>query len=252
MALGCKGKVAIVTGASGDMGAAIAKLLARNGAIVVVNYFRSKEKADSVVGEITQAGGRAIAVYADITERQQVDEMVHVAIKEFGRIDILVNNAAVVTLVKPFLQISWEEFQRKLVSELRAIYNCCQAVLPQFIKQGNGRIVNISAGSSRHPLAGLSAGSVTKAAIDALSRAMALELGQYGITVNVVAPGLVLTERSAQMANPELIEKIKNDTPLGRLGRPEDIAGAVLMLVSDETSFVTGQYLHVSGGWVMI
>ncbi len=242
-----KNKVAIVTGASRGIGAATARLLAAQGAKVVVNYSKSRERGQGVVAEIVAAGGRAILIGADVTERAQVEAMVKQTEVDLGPVDILVNNAAISFPMVPFAQHKWEDFERKLTHELRASFNCCQAVLTGMVERHSGCIVNVSSGLSRVPGPGFVAHSSAKSALDAFSKSLALELGPQGIRVNVVAPGLVPTDATAHLPK-DLHERTKQRTPLRRQGSPEDIAGAVLFYCSGFSSFVTGTYLPVNGG----
>ncbi len=242
-----QGKVAIITGSSRGIGAAIAKLLAANGAKVAVNYVQNKEQGEKVVKEILDAGGKAILVQADASVREQVEAMVKKTEAELGPVDILVNNANMSFPVVPFVQFPWEGFEKKLLSEMRAAFFCCQTVVPGMIARKGGCIVNISSGLSRVPGIGFVAHTSAKSALDAFSKALALELGQYGIRVNVVAPGLTNTDATAHQPQ-EMKTAVANHTPLRRLGEPDDIAGAVLFYCADWSKFVTGTYMPVSGG----
>ncbi len=240
-------KVAIVTGSSRGIGAATAKLLASHGAQVAVNYARSRDKGQAVVDEILKAGGRAILVEADVTDRDQVAAMVKKVEAELGPLDILVNNASISFPVTPFAQYKWEDFEQKFSGEMRAVFFTCQAVLPGMVQRKSGCIVNISSGLSRVPGPGFVAHSSAKSALDGFSKSLALELGPHGVRVNVVAPGATNTDAISFMT-PELRERIAKNTPLRRFGQPEDVAGAVLLLCSDAARFITGTYLPVSGG----
>jgi 3-oxoacyl-[acyl-carrier protein] reductase len=241
------GKVAIVTGSSRGIGAAAAKLLAANNARLVINFARHGDKAEAVVADIAAAGGRAIAVQADVTVPEQVSAMVQRAEADLGPVDILVNNANMSFAIAPFVQYSWEDFQRKLLHEMKASFLCCQAVVPGMVERGSGCIVNVSSGLSRVPGEGFVAHTSAKSALDAFSKALALELGPQGIRVNVVAPGLTLTDATANQPK-EMHDAVAAHTPLRRLGLPDDIAGAILYFCLDWSRFVTGVYLPVSGG----
>lgn len=246
-----KTKVAVVTGASRGIGAAIAKELARHGAKVLVNYFASEEHAKKVVSEIAAAGGTALAFRADVSQRADVEAMVHAAERELGPIDILVNNAGFNFPMKPFIDYSWEDFERKLTNELMASFLTCHAVLPGMVNRRSGCIVNVSSTLSREPGPGFIAHSSAKSALDAFSKSLALELGPYGIRVNVVAPGLTLTDATSNLPKP-MQDAISAHTPLCRLGEPGDIAGAVLLFCTDQARYVTGTYLPVCGGSLMV
>jgi 3-oxoacyl-[acyl-carrier protein] reductase len=242
-----KDKVAVVTGSSRGIGAATAKLLASQGARVAVNYISNRERGDQVVADIEAAGGRALLVRANVTVREDINALVATAERELGPIDILVNNANMAFSVKPFIEHAWEDFERKLTHEMKASFFACQAVAPGMIERRSGCIVNVSSGLSRVPGPGFVAHSSAKSALDAFSRALAQELGPYGIRVNVVAPGLTATEATAHQPR-EMHEAIAARTPLRRIATPEDVAGAVLFYCTDWSRFVTGTYLPVSGG----
>jgi 3-oxoacyl-[acyl-carrier protein] reductase len=246
-----KDKVAIVTGSSRGIGAETAKLLAAHGAKVVVNYNASRERAERVLAEIRAEEGEGIAVQADVTVRGQVDALVRETQEKLGPVDILVNNAAISFPMVPFTELRWEDFERKVVQEMAACFHPCQAVIPGMVRRGRGSIVNISSGLSRSPGVGYSSHSAAKSALDALTKSLALELGPAGIRVNVVAPGLTETEATA-FVPPQVREMIAGHTPLRRVGRPEDVAGAVLFCCVDWSGFVSGAYLPVSGGALMI
>jgi 3-oxoacyl-[acyl-carrier protein] reductase len=245
-----KDKVAIVTGASRGIGAATAKLLAGQHALVAVNYHQSRQAGEAVVAAIAAAGGRAVLVQGDVTERAEADALVRQVEAALGPVAILVNNASISFPMVPFAQYKWEDFERKLTRELRASFNCCQAVLPGMVARHAGCIVNVSSGLSRVPGPGFVAHSSAKSALDAFSKSLALELGPLGIRVNVVAPGLVPTDATAHLPK-EVHERAGQYAPLRRQASPEDIAGAVLFYCSGFSSFVTGTYLPVNGGTQM-
>jgi 3-oxoacyl-[acyl-carrier protein] reductase len=246
-----KDKVAVVTGSSRGIGASIARLLAANGAKVAVNYAANREAGQKVVAEIVAHGGRAMLARADVTVRAEVDAMVKAVEAELGPIDVLVNNANMSFPVAPFVEYRWEDFERKLTNEMKASFFTCQAVVPGMTKRRGGSIVNVSSGLSRSPGPGFVAHSSAKSALDAFSRSLALELGPQGIRVNVVAPGLTLTDATAGQPK-AMQEAIAAHTPLRRLGVPDDISGAVLFFASDASRHVTGTYLPVCGGSQMI
>jgi len=246
-----KGKVALVTGSSRGIGAATAKMLAKHGAAVTVNYFEHKEAADAVVAEIINGGGKAIAVQADARDQNQVQAMVDRTVSELGLIDILVLNAGMQVPFKMFMEMSHEEFEGKVMGEL----NCCfwpvKAVAPAMIDRQRGCIIGISSGLSRYASDNFSAHTTAKSGLDGLMKSLAFELGRHGIRVNTVAPGLTMTDATSWMP-PEHIAAQAADTPMRRVGMPDDVAGMITALASDETGFVSGAYIPVSGGRQLI
>ncbi len=244
-------KVALVTGASRGIGAASAILLAHNGAAVVVNYFQSPDAANGVVEKIQAGGGKAFVVKADVRDPKQATEMVEETEKTLGPVDILVNNASIGFPIKPFMEFTWEEMEAKLTSEIRASFNCCQAVIPGMLSKEYGRIINISSGLSKSPGAGFVAHSTAKAGLDSFTRALAHEFGPNGITVNTVAPGLTETDATSFLPQ-EAKDGYAAHVPLRRIGVPDDVAGAVLFYASDYSRFLTGTYMPVDGGSIML
>jgi 3-oxoacyl-[acyl-carrier protein] reductase len=242
-----KGKVALVTGASRGIGAAVARLLGANHTRVAVNYHTRADLAEAVLADIRRVGSDGLTIAADVTEPAAVGDMVKRVERALGPVDILVNNANMPFPVKPFVEYPWEAFERKLVWELRASFHTCQAVAASMIARGGGCIVNVSSGLSRDPGPGFVAHSSAKAALDAFSRGLALELGPNGIRVNVVAPGLTRTDATAHQPR-EMHEAVAQRTPLRRIAEPDDIAGAVLFFCVDWARFITGTYLPVCGG----
>jgi 3-oxoacyl-[acyl-carrier protein] reductase len=249
--LDMKGKVALVTGASRGIGRATAKLLAAEGAAVAVNWFRSESAAFALVEEIRTAGGTALAVRADVRDADQVRSMVDEVEKTLGPVDLLVSNAAIGFPVKPFTEFSWAEFEAKLTGELKSVFFCCQAVLPGMIERRSGSIIAISSTLSRHSSPGFIAHSTAKSGLDAFVRSLAEEVGPFGIRVNVVAPGLTLTDATAWLPE-EQKAMMAEMTPLKRIALPEDVAGVVLAVASDHSRFLTGCYIPVSGGMLML
>ncbi|MFN7957398.1 MAG: SDR family oxidoreductase [Holophagaceae bacterium] len=245
-----KGKVALVTGASRGIGAAVAAALAARGAAVAVNYFGSEAAAQAVVEAIRAAGGTALAVKADARDRAQVEAMAAAVKAELGPIDILVLNASISFPMAAFQAYPWEAFQAKLLGELGAAFHGCQAVVPQMLERQKqdgrgGSIVAITSGLARNPGWGFCAHSAAKAGLEGFVRALACELGPLGIRVNAVAPGLTLTDATAGISDKHK-EAAAAHTPLRRNGLAEDVAEAVAGLV--QTGFVTGATLPVNGG----
>ena len=247
-----KGKVAVVTGSSRGIGRAIALAFARRGASVVVNYYKNAEKANEVVEAIRKMGGEAIAVKCDVSKREEVEAMFETIIREFGKVDVLVNNAGV-GIGAPLLETTDEIWDRHMDVNLRGTFLCTQIAARHMVPRRYGKIVNISSNSAFGvALRGETSYAVSKAGVRQLTKNAAFELGQYNINVNSVAPGSIDTDMLRGSKSDEeyrkLIEDRKRRSSLGRIGRPEDVANAVLFLASDEASFITGKTLLVDGG----
>lgn len=240
-------RVVLITGASRGIGAATARLLATYGAAVAVNYRNNAAAAEHVVQDITSSGGHAIAVQADVRVRGEVERMVKTVGERLGSIDTLVLNAHISSSIAPFVDLSWEAFEPKITGEVQAAFYCVKAVLPGMLASQKGCIVARSSGVSQYPPVGASAHSAAKSALNAFMRSLALELGPVGIRVNIVAPGLIMTDNTAPLPE-QMKQMMARRTPLRRNGQPEDIAGAILMLVLDEAGYVTGTYLNIDGG----
>ncbi len=240
-----RGNVALVTGASRGIGAAIARSLAAQGASVAVNYHASEAAAQGVVADIRQAGGRALAVKGDARDRGQIEAMAATVKAELGPIGLLVLNASIGFPMKGFLEYPWEAFEAKLMGEMSAAFHGCRAVVPQMLERKGGSIVAITSGLARNPGWGFCAHSAAKGALEGFVRALAFELGPMGIRVNAVAPGLTLTDATVHL--PEKHKQAAAEhTPLRRNGQAEDVAEAVTGLL--QTGFVTGATLPVNGG----
>lgn len=241
------GKVAVVTGASKGIGAAIAKALAKEGAAVVVNYASSKTGAEAVVEAITSAGGKAVAVRGDVTKAAQAHGLIEAAIETFGRLDVLVNNSGVYEFA-PIAEVTEEQYRRLFDVNVLGVLLATQAA-SHHLGEG-GSIVNISSVvASVHP-ENSSVYTGTKGAVNAISGVLANELAPRKIRVNVVSPGFVVTEgtHDAGIVGSDMAAGFVADTPLGRAGQPEDITGAVVFLASDDARWVTGQEINASGG----
>ncbi len=243
-----KGKVAIVTGASKGIGAAIAQHFAAEGAAVVVNYANSKSSADAIVARIKQSEGKAVAIQADVSNPDSVRRLFTEAKRLFGKVDILVNNAGVYDF-QPLESITEEHFHRQFNLNVLGLLIATQEAAKQFGPEG-GNIINISSVVATLAVANASIYSATKAAVDAITRALAKELGPRKIRVNSINPGMVETEgfRAAGFAESDFRKQIEKETPLGRIGQPDDIAPAAVYLASAESSWVTGESHYISGG----
>ncbi len=244
-----KGKVAVITGASKGIGAGIAKSLANAGAAVVVNYASSRESADRVVAEIKAKGGKAIAVKGDVAKSADVRHLFEETRKAFGALDVLVNNAGIYKF-QPLDEITEDEFHRQFNTNVLGTILATQEAARHFGPNG-GSVINISSVASESPVPTASVYSATKGAVDAATRVFAAELGPRRIRVNVIAPGGVETEGLHAMGiiGSDFEKQMVADTPLGRLGQPEDIAGVALFLASDDSRWLTGERLRASGGY---
>src|SRR5213082_3303869 len=242
------GKVAVVTGASKGIGAGIAKHLAAEGAAVVVNYASSKTDADKVVDNITKRGGRAIAVQGNVAKKADVERLFAGAKKSFGKIDILVNNAGVYDF-KPLEEITEEEFHREFNTNVLGMMLATQEGLKHFGPEG-GSVINIgSLASSLTPPTGVIY-NATKGAVDAITRTLAKELGPKKIRVNSINPGMVITEGAIAggYTEDDMRRTFESQTPLGRIGQPDDIAPAAVFFASDDSAWITGETLVIAGG----
>ncbi|KPJ71504.1 hypothetical protein AMJ50_01785 [Parcubacteria bacterium DG_74_3] len=245
-----KDKVAIITGARRGMGRTHALILAKAGAKVVVSDI-SLEECQKVVEEIKAQGGNAIAVKCDVTKREEVDEMVKKAVKEFGKIDVLVNNAGILQF-KPFMELTEEDWNKILNVNLLGYFRCAQAAVKEMIKQKSGTIVNIASigmGQTGVGFPAISHYCASKGAIVAMTEAMALELAPFNIRVNAIAPGAIDTPMS-QGGDPKTMEATLARIPLHRIGKPEEVSNLVLFLASDASSYITGSTVIIDGGWL--
>jgi 3-oxoacyl-[acyl-carrier protein] reductase len=242
------GKVALVTGASKGIGAAIAKQLAAEGAAVVVNYSSSKQGADRVVAEITAAGGKAIAVQANVAKETDVVRLFAETKRAFGRLDILVNNAGIYEFA-PLESVTEEHFRRQFDLNVLGLILASREAAELFGSEG-GSIVNISSIAGPAPVPNASVYSATKAAVDAVTKSLAKELGPRKIRVNSINPGMVVTEgvRSAGIDQSDFRKQLEAQTPLGRIGQVDDIAPAAAFFASSDSAWITGETLVIAGG----
>src|SRR5690348_907460 len=247
-----KNKVAIVTGSSRGIGKAVAERFAHDGARVVVNYVKNKNAGEAVAAGIRKAGGEAIAVKADVSKKAEAQNLIESAIKEFGRLDILVSNAGIV-IDKPFVESNDEDWAAAIENNLHGFYNVCQAALQPMLKQKWGRIIATGSciteiadfGGNRYSVCTASKGGIT-----AMLRPIAAEVARQGVTVNAVSPGYIATEMLGEV-DPSGLEAALGLVPMRRYGKPSEIAAAMAFLASDDAAYITGQVLRVNGGMSM-
>jgi 3-oxoacyl-[acyl-carrier protein] reductase len=243
------GKVAVVTGASKGIGASIAKHLAAEGAAVIVNYASSKTDADKVVAEIINQGGKAVAVQANVAKKADIERLFAESKKAFGALDILVNNAGVYEFM-PLEGVTEEHFHRMFDLNVLGLILATQEAA-KYIGSEGGSIINISSVAATSAPATASVYSGTKAAVNAVTKSLAGELGPRNIRVNAINPGMVETEgvHAAGFAESDFRKFIESQTPLGRIGQPQDIAPAAVFLASADSSWITGETLYIAGGF---
>ena len=243
------GKVALVTGGARNIGRAISRALAAGGAAVMVNARSSREDAAQTVALIKAAGGRAALHFCDVADAGAVGAMVEAAVREFGRLDMLVNNAAV-RAEAPFGEMAYEDWRRILSVVLDGAFHCSQACLPHMVRAGGGSIVNIGGLTAHKGAAGRAHVVTAKAGLAGMTRALACDLAPHGITVNCVVPGTIETVRGLPGA-PERPAHRQGLPPVGRRGEPDEVASAVRFLCGPGARYITGQSLHVNGGGYM-
>jgi 3-oxoacyl-[acyl-carrier protein] reductase len=242
------GKVAVVTGASKGIGASIAKHLAAEGASVVVNYASSKTGADKVVAEIISAGGKAVAVQGDVSKKADIDRLFAETKKAYGQVDVLVNNAGIYEFA-PLEVITEEHFHKQFNLNVLGLILTTQEAVKYFPATG-GSIINLSSVVGVNPLPNAAVYSATKAAVDAVTKSLAKELGPKKIRVNSINPGMIETEgvHAAGFLETEFPKQVVSQTPLGRIGQPQDIGKVAAFFASDDSGWVTGETLLISGG----
>ena len=244
-----QGKIAVVTGSSRGIGAAIARELAAQGATVVLNHRDSAAQAEAVVAEIVAAGGQAVAIQADVSSYAEAQRLIKETVERFGHIDILVNNAGTTRdmLIMMMPEADWDLV---IQTNLKSAFNCSKAAVRPMMKQRFGRIINITSVSGLAGQAGQTNYSASKAGMIGFTKALAKEVGPRGITVNAIAPGFVPTVLT-DVLNEEQKRAIISMTPMGRFAKPEEIAYATAFLADERAGFITGQVLSVDGGLVM-
>lgn len=243
-----EGKVAIITGGAQGIGKTTALTFAKEGASLII-WDVNEEKGKAILLELSNLGTPAMFHKVDVTKPESVEDAVAAALSRFGKIDILVNNAGI-TKDATLMKMTMEQFQAVLNVNLTGVFNCTKAVAASMIEKGSGRILNASSVVGIYGNFGQSNYVATKAGVIGMTKVWARELGRKGITVNAVAPGFIATDMIATVPE-KVIETLKEKTPLGRLGMPEDIANAYLFLASDEASFINGHCLSVDGGLIM-
>jgi 3-oxoacyl-[acyl-carrier protein] reductase len=241
-----EGKTAVVTGASRGIGAAIARRLGADGAAVVVNYAKSGQEAEAVAADIRKAGGRAKAFQADVSDPAQAKALIAASVKEFGRLDILVNNAGT-AIFTPLEKVDEAQVKSQFDLNVNGPIFTTQAAATRFPKEG-GRVINISSTAAARAYLGGGVYAATKAALNALTRVWAAELGPRGVTVNSISPGPTETELFKVAVSDEMKKASVGRTPLGRLGTPADIADAVAFFASSDARWITGQIVETAGG----
>jgi 3-oxoacyl-[acyl-carrier protein] reductase len=245
-----EGRVALVTGAGRGIGRAIALAFAREKTHVVINDICPRDELEKVAREVSVSGVRSLAIHADVSQSEQVRDMIGQVQEKFQRLDILVNNAGIIRrgTIESVTEEDWDQVIR---INLKGTFNCCKAVVEIMKRQNTGKIINVSSVAGKMgDITSAPGYGPSKAAIDALTKTLALQLAQYGINVNAVAPHAIETEMSAQWSE-EKRKSIIEASPLKRLGKPEDVAEAVLFLASDKANFITGEILDVNGGFFM-
>ena len=243
------GRTALITGGGTGIGAAISKGMAAEGAHIVVNYSRSEQEAQETVADITQAGGKAIAIRCDVTHSDQVNMMFDRARDEFGRVDILVNNAGNVFGRQSTADMPEEVWDQTIAVNLKGVFLCSKAAIPH-LPDNMGRIINITSISAFSNKGGPAYGPA-KSAVNALTRNMANELGPRRITVNGIAPGIIDTRIHREGTPPDRYARLIEQVPLGRDGKVNDLVGIAVLLASEAGSYITGDIIHVNGGMLM-
>ena len=243
------GKVALVTGGSRGIGRAIALKLAENGADVAINYAGNTAAAEEVKTAIEQMGRKALLVQGSVADTDGVQTIVNTVVKDLGRLDILINNAGITRdgLLMRMKEADWDDVMH---TNLKGVYNCSKAVLRTMMKQRSGRIVNMASVVGEMGNAGQTNYAAAKAGVIGFTKSLAKEVASRGITVNAIAPGFIATDMTSVLTDDQKAEMART-IPLGRAGQPEDVANAVLFLVSEGAAYITGQVLNVDGGMVM-
>ncbi|MDG0844188.1 3-oxoacyl-ACP reductase [Staphylococcus equorum] len=247
-------KTVLVTGSSRGLGATIAKTLSQQGYNIIINYYKNKSLAEQIVSDF--GSDRAIAIQADVTNRNDIDRLIEQATQYFGKIDVVVNNALVgfkfdPTQQKAFKDLMWEDYQQQIDGTLKAAFNVTQSVMPQFLERQQGTIISIGTNLYQNPIVPYHEYTTAKAGLIGFTRNIAAELGQFGIKANVVSGGLLKTTDASATTTPEVFDVIAQTTPLKRVTSPQDVANMVAYLASEQAKGVTGQNFTVDGGLTM-
>lgn len=247
-------RTVLVTGGSRGLGATIVKTLAKQGVQVVINYYQSEDAAKELVSEI--GADHALAVQADVTNREEVEHLIKTATDHFGHIDVVINNALVGFKFDPdaqksFKDLSWDDYQKQIDGTLKAAFNVAQSVIPQFIERKNGSIISIGTNLYQNPVVPYHEYTTAKAGLIGFTRNIAAELGVHGINANVVSGGLLKTTNASAVTTPEVFDLIAQSTPLKKVTTPQDVANMVAFLSSEQASGITGQNITVDGGLTM-
>lgn len=242
-------KIALVTGGASGIGRTISLELAKSGATVIVNYNQSKEKAATLIAEIEQNGGKAVAFQANIAHFEEAKNLVDLIINQFGQLNIVVNNAGI-TDDALILRMNEEQFDRVIETNLKGVFNICKHSAKSLLKSGYGRLINISSVAGVLGNAGQANYSAAKAGVIGMTKALAREFAGRNVTVNAIAPGFIETDMTKKLSE-DVIKAWAEQIPLKRFGKPEDVAHAVLFLASEQASYITGHTLEVDGGLVM-
>jgi 3-oxoacyl-[acyl-carrier protein] reductase len=246
------GKVALVTGGSSGIGRATAELLATNGARVAVNFHQNQAGAESACAEIVNAGGRAIAVQADVTQASDVESLVEKTVAELGPVDILVNNAGSLVERLRILELTEARWDEVIDLNLKSAFLCCRAVAASMIERKAGAIINVSSIAGRN---GGALGSIhystAKGGLITFTKGLAKELAAFGVRVNAVSPGVIDTRYHEQFSSPEMMKTYAGMIPLGRIGTPAEVAQVICFLASDAASYLAGETIEINGGMFM-
>lgn len=249
MRIDLTGKLALVTGGARGIGRGIVERFVESGAQTIINYNRSKKEAEQLILKLNKKGAKVISIKADVSNKLEVVEMFNTIQKEFGHLDILVNNAGSMVERCIFKTLSEEVFDKTLDINVKSVFLCSQAALPLMQKSDNGRIINISSVAARSGGGG-GAGhyAMAKGAVNVLTKALAKEYSQYRITVNAIEPGLIETDFHREFTSQEQFQKFLGSIPLGRSGKPSDIASIVCFIASEQAGYITGSFIAVDGG----